>query len=140
MRHGLYQEAGRGSEPLLWRVVFQGHGETCPPLAEPIEKLARDQWNQYLEVREFLRETLAVAPSILLATRISFAWITRRFAMSAARQLYWKEKEIRREQARHYGMLVCRAFFKFTMREHMSEEAGRLSPEVVELVEQSLNG
>ena len=138
VRRHLYREAARGLEPVLWG-LFQDPGATGL-LAEPIEKLVRDQWNQYMEVRQFVVKTQAAAPPMHSVATISVPWMTRRFAIFAANQLYQQEKALRQEQARHYGMLVCRAFFKFTVREHMSEEAGRLSLEVVELVEQFLNG
>ena len=133
MRRGLYIAADRGLEPLSWG-LFQDPGTTGLPLAKPIEKLPRDLWNPYMKTRKLL-----CGSSRQGHLRCTWWIITRRRHRRPAKQLYRKEEAIRQEQARHHGMLVCRAFFKFTMREHMSEEACGLSPEVVELVEQFLN-
>jgi len=54
-----------------------------------------------------------------------------------------KARTCRMEQARHYGMLVCRAFFRTaTVSEGMPSLVHSVAyvPEIVKLVEEFLNG
>lgn len=133
----LYEEAEQGLLPIHWDAL----GLEDVFWAESIEALAAKQLQENVDRAESLELRL------LLGERRSRAFFPERWErfletedqLDAARQ----EARLRRsEQARHYGMLVCRAFFKVTAAGHLAKvkAAPKLSPPILTLIDQFLKG
>ena len=127
-RSRLYQEAERGLRPISWGSLGLGHIKEV--FALPLETLALEDFKDTLE-SEF-----AVARGFEKHGRFTAEMWELLEAQRSARAA-------RREQARHYGRLVCRAFFQTTtvsqgMPDLLLSRA--YAPVIVELVEEFLNG
>jgi len=133
----MYEDAEQGLLPIRWDTL--GLGGTF--WAEPIEALAAEQ------LRENVDRAASLELRLILGQHISRAFFPERWErflesedeLDAARQ---KALLRRSEQARHYGMLVCRAFFEVTAAEHLAKEkaALKLSPPILTLIDQFLKG
>ena len=133
-RDVLYQQAGIGLRPLSWGSLGLGPGMGAVLIAGPLEKLAWEEFKAEQEHGGAMEHFLSIRTS---NTAERLIWLrqaedTQLAHMSVA----WR----RREQARHYGMLVCRALFKIIpVLPHVPEKVARYQ-DVLELVEQFLNG
>ena len=131
-RCNMYREAGIGLLPISWGSLGLGH---CLPVfaflrAGPLETLALE------EMRGIMEYGLALDHCFETHRRFTEEMRELRDAHRAARAA-------RAEQARHYGMLVCRAFFQTaTVSQGMPDlvRSRAYAQEVVELVEEFLNG
>lgn len=137
----LYKEAESGMWPLSWGSMFPHDDKrTVVFVAEPIERIAQEEWSQHAMFWKIQRR----APRG--STRFTMGNVTRDYAQLVSGVRYRKARELRLEKLRHYGMLLCRATFRLTMREHLPEDllwwisSPRLPPGIVELVDQFLNG
>ena len=122
-RDKLYREAERGLQPISWGSLGLGHGTVL--CAGPIEMLALEQYNASLEFDLALVRGVGFTPE-----------------MRELLDAHQSALACRLEQARHYGMLVCRAFFQIhVVSKGMPNMVCRIhSQEIVELVERFLNG
>lgn len=126
-RDTLYGRAERGMLPICWGSL--GHG-----IPGPIEALALEQHNANEEYRRARKLDTILTPVRGPRCTPEFAKVIRD---------YLEARMCRMELARHYGMLVCRAFFRTaTVSEGMPSlvRSGAYVPEIVELVEEFLNG
>ena len=126
MQHVLCMEAEKGLWPLSWRTLVPDDDyETEWVVLQPIKELAKEQWTLHMKLWEHLDrselECWALFPPRLECRS------KRLNLMMDMQQCYWEWKVLQ-ERARHYGMMVCHAFFsvltsrKFLLR----EEAGGL--------------
>ena len=137
-RDEFYLHAERGLQPISWDALLPGPGTGAALRARPIEMLALQQCKADQERRvacDHFRSTLLTVSS----PRSMERWLREADECLVA---HWSATVRRREQAWHYGMLVCRAFFKST-----SASVSALVPdkvaraqEVVELIEQFITG
>ena len=123
----LRQEAERALWPLQWSVLFpepddvdDDDDETGPGCVEvdvlqPIKELAKYQWHSLQRLQARLGG--AEGESQALSPHSQQIWMDYDFDMLSycemidLEQCYWEEKAVRYERARHYGMMVCHAFF-----------------------------
>ena len=125
----LYAEARYGMLPTSWSDLGLGPEEFY---LEPIEVLASKQLqddNEHCErCHEFRRfvEDPEFSPSDSQLGELALVLLD----LSS-------KAESRREQARHCGMLLCRAFFKYT---ESDTPVNSFSPEVVESILEYLRG
>ena len=126
----MYGEAERGLQPISWSCLGLGRGQAVYQLlcAGPLETLAQEDFDGIMRFDRAM----------------DHCFIHRRFR--ELRELQYAHRAAmaaRREQARQYGMLVCRAFFQTTtvsqgMPDLLLSRA--YAPVIVELVEEFLNG
>lgn len=128
----MYGEAERGLQPISWGCLGLGRGQAVYQLlcAGPLETLALEDFNGIMEYRRALDDCFDTH---------------RRFTeeMRELRDAHRAAMAARCEQARHYGMLVCRAFFQTTTVLQGVPDLLRsraYAPVIVELVEEFLNG
>ena len=131
-RERLYKEAERGLLPISWGSLGLGHSQVAFTLlrAGPIETLALEDFKDILEFDLALDRGFNTHGRFTVEMRELLD--AHKFARAA-----------RREQARHYGMLVCRAFFQTATVSGGMPDLVRSRAhvqEVVELVEEFLNG
>lgn len=133
-RDMLYQHAGSGLRPLSWGSLQLGPGNGAALSARPIEMLARMEFKAEQEHAEAMDHFLVIRMS---STAEQMIWLRQAEDTQLAHEsAAWR----RREQAWHYGMLVCRAlFWIIPASPHMPEKVARFL-DVVELVELFLNG
>lgn len=126
-RDTLYGRAQRGMLPISWGSL--GHG-----IPRPIETLALEQHNANEEYRRARKLDIILRPERGGRCTPEYAKV---------RRTYLKARVCRMEKARHYGVLVCRAFFQTaTVSQGMPDfvRSRAYVPEIVKLVEEFLNG
>ena len=117
-RHELYRHASIGLQPISWKVL--GLGDR--PNARPIEVLIREQ----VEATVKFWQAVDALPRLM---------------RNADRHAVYASAGGRcAEQARHYGMLVCRAFFKITSVSALVPDKVAGLQDVVELIEHFITG
>ena len=136
-----YLDAQEGMWPLSWRRLELGPSTRTEHFhAEPLRRLEEQQalaYLRYAQQRQRLASNRKEAASADEIWRIDHDLDVLDLASAL-------ECVKRREEARHYGMLLCRAFFQPIAIDQIPKEqfrvpVDRLSPEIVQLIEQFLN-
>ena len=114
----LYKEAESGMWPLSWgNLIPHDDKRTLAFVAEPIERIAQEEWSQHAKFWKIQQR----APTG--STRATIGNVALDYAQLVSGTRYRKARELRLEELRHYGMLVCRATFRpLAMREHLPED------------------
>ena len=126
-------EAEKGLTPLTWCSLGGSKTGHVMPLRRMARKLSG--------IGNTLQEQCKYVQWLGANSEHHFVWMCEKNNMGVMEASYWKKRAILMEQARHYGMQLCRAFFReLAVREHLPpKEAGRLPQTVLELVESFLN-
>ena len=126
-------EAEKGLTPLTWCSLGGSKTGHVMPLRRMARKLSG--------IGNTLQEQCKYVQWLGANSEHHFVWMCEKNNMDVMEASYWKKRAILMEQARHYGMQLCRAFFReLAVREHLPpKEAGRLPQTVLELVESFLN-
>ena len=128
-----YVAAEEGLKPLKW--LHLGASKTVNVM--PMERLARE----LSRIGKRLQEQCEYVQWLGANSQHYFVWMCETSNMDYMAASYVQKRAILMEQARHYGMQLCRAFFReLVVREHLPpKEAGRLPQTVLELAESFLN-
>ena len=136
-RHDLYRHASIGLQPISWKVL--GLGDR--PNARPIEMLIREQVEAAVEYWQAVVCFDALPRPMRNADQHALDEYAARWCEHNDRWAVYASANSRRaEQARHYGMLVCRAFFKITSVSAVVPDKLAGLQDVVELIEQFITG
>lgn len=136
-----YLDAALGMWPLSWRGLELGPGTRTENFhSEPLQTLEEQQALANLRFEQ-RRERLASDRKEAASTEEIWRNIHDCDVLDLAEA---RECCKRREEARHYGMLLCRAFFQpiamdQILQEQLCVHVDRLSPELVQLIGQFLN-
>ena len=136
-RHDLYRHASIGLQPISWKVL--GLGDR--PNARPIEMLIREQVEATVKYWQAVARFDALPRPMRNADQHALDEYAARWCEHNDRWTVYASANSRRaEQARHYGMLVCRAFFKITSVSAVVPDKLAGLQDVVELIEQFITG
>ena len=136
-----YLDAQQGMWPLSWRRLDLGPSTRTEHFhAEPLRRLEEQHALAYLR---YVQQCQRLASNRKEAASADEIWRINHdldeLHLADARGCVK-----RREEAWHYGMLLCRAFFQPIAMDQIPQEqfrvpVDRLSPEIVQLIEQFLN-
>ena len=133
----LYWHASIGLQPISWKVL--GLGDR--PNASPIEVLIREQVEAAVEYWQAAVCFDALPRPMRNADQHALEeYAARSYERDARQAVYASANSRREEQAQHYGMLVCRAFFKITSVSAVVPDKLAGLQDVVELIEQFITG
>ena len=136
-RHDLYWHASIGLQPISWKVL--GLGDR--PNARPIEMLIREQVEATMKYWQAVARFDALPRPMWNADQHALEeYAARSYERDARQAVYASANSRREEQAQHYGMLVCRAFFKITSVSALVPDKVAGLQDVVELIEQFITG
>ena len=136
-RNDLYWHASIGLQPTSWKVLGLGGR----PNARPIEMLIREQVEATVKYWGAVARFDALPrPSLNAAQDALDEYAARSHELYDRQNVYSSANPKRSEQAQHYGMLVCRAFFKITSVSALVPDKVAGLQDVVELIEQFITG
>lgn len=143
----IYSEASQGMKPVSWGslglIIGADNVETAF-YADDIEELAADQlqddykYDESVKLCKEIRQQLEISERPPGALTDDEIWKMLDDIITIQRE-YEKAMWSRRERARHYGMLICRAFFQHINIETQQGFWKRLPFDVLDIIEQFVN-